>query len=535
MSRKTNLAVAAKTDNLNRDHQKIAEELRALAFDKELPNALPLEEAVLGAAMLDKKAFAEIKALLEPKHFYKKANKEIYTSIVKLTEAQAPVDILTVTDNLKKRKKLDAAGGPHYLVGLTNRVASAANIAYHAKIVIQKYLSREGILNATQYLKKLYNEDGDVFDLRNKLSDRMRVIPPQSFFTSGNMKNAIKEGADAPALLPMIGGLWNRGEVAFFYGPSGTGKSVGTMQMADAISKGVDFIPDILPNECGPQRVLYLDFELTSRNIYERYTNLETGKSYQFDDENLKRVTINPDFLDFDQGMEKLTQSEIERHILDFKPHVLIVDNITFLTSESASDNNIAIRLMKRLLAYKRKYDMSLLVLAHTIKGINKFMMLEKRHMAGAAQLDQFADAMFGIKSSAIDSELKYLKQFKDRNQPMTLNEDNVMVLEMRKGGADYNFLSFKFNQFDREMVHIAVPENDEQAMDNMIKKAIETRIEEEAAGRKCGYGTLIKLIGWKRSKQNLINKMKDYAATSPRFEFDDEAHTYKYSDSNPF
>ena len=147
MSRANKLAVATKTDNYNRDHQKIAANLRKMAFDKELPNALALEEAVLGAVMLDTKAFSEVKKFLEPKHFYKDAHKEIYTAIIQLSEDSNPIDLLTVTDQLKKRKKLDAAGGPYYLVGLTNRVASAANIEYHARIVMQKFYSREGILS----------------------------------------------------------------------------------------------------------------------------------------------------------------------------------------------------------------------------------------------------------------------------------------------------------------------------------------------------------------------------------------------------
>jgi len=536
MSRVNKLEVATKSDNYNRDHNKIAADLRKLAMEKELPHALPLEEAVLGAVIQDKNAFSEVKRFLEPKHFYSNANKEIYTSVIALSDKSLPVDILTVTDNLKFRKKLTEIGGPYYLVGLTNRVTSAANIEYHARIVIQKYESRVGILHAANYLKKLYHEDGDVFDLRNKLSDKMRVQSPKSMFIESDMNQDIEDGIHMPEMHNMVGPLLLKGQVGFFFGAPGTGKSGLAVQIADAVSKGNDVVPGILSNACDPMPVLFLDFELTKKNISNRYINKETGAKYKFADKTmLKRLSISPDFLDYDKGVAKITQTEIEHQILMFKPKLVIVDNITFLTSESSSDNNIAIQLMKKLVSYKLKYDLTLLVLAHTIKGVNKFMALEASHMAGASQLEQFCDAKFGIKTSALDDSMKYLKQFKNRDEQMTMLDNNVLVMEYGKHGANLNFLSFKHLQFERETVHIMIPENDEQAMDNMIMKAIETRIEQEAGGKKCGYGTLIKLIGWKRSKQNLINKMKDYAATSPRFEFDDEAHTYKYSESNPF
>lgn len=536
MSRVNKLKVETTTDNYNRNHHKIAADLRKLALEKELPHALDLEEVVLGAAIQDKNAFSKIKRFLEPKHFYSNINKEIYTSVMALADKSLPIDILTVTENLKSRKKLKEVGGPHHLIGLTNRVASAANIEYHARIVIQKFESRVGILHAANYLKKLYNEDGDVFELRNEVADKMRVQSPQAMFIESDMNQDIADGMHLPEMHQMVGSLLLKGQVGFFFGEPGTGKSGMAVQIGDAVSKGEDIIKGILVNDCDPERVLFVDFELTTKNISNRYINKDTGQMYVFADKTMfKRLSISKDFLDFDKGVAKITLTELEHQILMFKPGLVIIDNISFLTSESASDNNIAIQLMKKLISYKRKYDLTLLVLAHTVKSINKYMALEKSHMAGAAQLEQFCDAKFGIKTSALDDKMKYIKAFKNRDQDMVLLDHNVLVMEYGKHGAANNFLSFKHLQFERETVHIMVPENDEQAMDNLIMKAIETRIEEESAGRKCGYGKLIELIGWKRSKPNLIAKMKDYAATSPRFEYNEENKTYRYSDSNPF
>jgi len=112
-------------------------------FGKVQPQAIPLEEAVLGALMLDKDGLVTVMELLVSSAFYVDAHKEIYKAIINLFEKSQPVDLLTVAEQLKKNGKLDEIGGPHYLVELTNKVSSAANIEYHARIISEMYIKRE--------------------------------------------------------------------------------------------------------------------------------------------------------------------------------------------------------------------------------------------------------------------------------------------------------------------------------------------------------------------------------------------------------
>jgi hypothetical protein len=102
------------------------------------PQAIDLEEAVLGAIMLEKDALTNVIDILKPETFYKDSHKEIYAAIVDLFNNSEPVDLLTVTNRLRKKGKLDLVGGAYYITELTSKVNSAAHIEYHARIIIEK-------------------------------------------------------------------------------------------------------------------------------------------------------------------------------------------------------------------------------------------------------------------------------------------------------------------------------------------------------------------------------------------------------------
>ncbi|MCC6691471.1 MAG: replicative DNA helicase [Bacteroidia bacterium] len=129
------------------------------------PQAVDLEETVLGALMLEKDALTNVIDILQPKTFYKEAHERIFGAIKRLFEKSEPVDILTVTQELKKTGELEIAGGAYYITQLTNRVASAANAEFHARIIVQKFIQRELIRISTETIRDAYEETSDVFDL----------------------------------------------------------------------------------------------------------------------------------------------------------------------------------------------------------------------------------------------------------------------------------------------------------------------------------------------------------------------------------
>lgn len=137
----------------------------ALDYGKIPPQALELEEAVLGAIMLEKDAILSVLDILEPGSFYKEAHQVIYEVAQSLSQQEKPIDLLTVTEELRKIEKLDAVGGASFIAQLTSRVGSAAHLEYHARIVAQKYIQRELIRVSSDIQEKAFDEGTDVDDL----------------------------------------------------------------------------------------------------------------------------------------------------------------------------------------------------------------------------------------------------------------------------------------------------------------------------------------------------------------------------------
>ena len=140
---------------------------------KTQPQDVAIEEAVLGALMLEKGAFSVVSDILKPECFYEHRNQLIYQAIVSLGVKQRPIDMLTVTDQLRLDGNLDEAGGAIRISDLTGRVSSAANIEYHARIVVQKYLARELISFSSNVSTKAFDDTIDVYDLMQEAEGKL--------------------------------------------------------------------------------------------------------------------------------------------------------------------------------------------------------------------------------------------------------------------------------------------------------------------------------------------------------------------------
>lgn len=132
------------------------------------PQNVEAEQSVLGALLIDKEAVFKISNVLQPEDFYRDDHKEIYRAILALNEKRTPVDLVTMTEELRQSKKLDSAGGVVYLTSLANQVLSAAHIVEHAEIVSQKSILRRLIKTATRIIEESYDEKGDVGGIIDK-------------------------------------------------------------------------------------------------------------------------------------------------------------------------------------------------------------------------------------------------------------------------------------------------------------------------------------------------------------------------------
>lgn len=158
------------------------------------PQALDLEEAVLGALLLDREALTSVIDILRPEIFYKDAHKIIFQAISALFEESEPIDMLTVTNKLKTMGSLQEVGGPYFITELTRRVGTPANIEYHARIIMQKYVLRELIHVSSATIKEAFEEKSDVFELLDSAEQSLFDISEKNFRReSKDMKGLVQE------------------------------------------------------------------------------------------------------------------------------------------------------------------------------------------------------------------------------------------------------------------------------------------------------------------------------------------------------
>ena len=154
------------------------------------PQAVELEEAVLGALMLERDSIIAVQEYVTPDAFYTEEHRLIYKAIESLSAELKPIDLYTVTECLKVRGELKKVGGAAYLAQLTQKVGSAANVEFHAKIIAQKYVQRELIRSATEIQRRSYDEDQDVTDLIGYAESEIFKV------AEGHVKRSVQNAKD---------------------------------------------------------------------------------------------------------------------------------------------------------------------------------------------------------------------------------------------------------------------------------------------------------------------------------------------------
>src|SRR5687768_7349062 len=172
--------------NLNRDRKnkrRTPVDLSTMVYGKVPPQAKDLEEAVLGAIMLEKGAFDTVVEILKPECFYVDAHQRIFKAMQGLAQKNQPIDILTVAEELRSREELDMIGGPYYVTRLTNAVVSSAHIEAHSRIILQKFIQRELIRISGEIISEAYEDSADVFDLLDQAESKIYEV------TSSHLRN----------------------------------------------------------------------------------------------------------------------------------------------------------------------------------------------------------------------------------------------------------------------------------------------------------------------------------------------------------
>jgi len=301
------------------------------------------------------------------------------------------------------------------------------------------------------------------------------------------VNDCINEVKGKPEPKMLFSEFWHEGELCILFSDTNLGKSILAVQIANSISKGEPIHGFKL--EGTKQRVLLIDFEMGDKQFEKRYS--ENYKNhYQFDD-NFLRITINPDCSDMEH-FEKKLKEELENHIEDTGAKILIIDNITYLKTQSTEQAKDALPLIKELKELKRRYDLSILCLAHTPKR-NLANKITSNDLAGSKHFANFADSIFAIGESFKDKSLRYLKQTKARATEIIFDSNQVAICEINK---PFNFLGFDFFRLESEHDHLKpISESQTTELDSNIiqmKKSEPNLSDAEIARRLDTYRTKV-------------------------------------------
>ncbi|MCB0509629.1 MAG: replicative DNA helicase [Chitinophagales bacterium] len=262
-----------------------------------LPQARDLEEAVLGAIMLEAGALDKVVEILRVESFYVDAHSRIFRAMKSLYEENEPVDILTVNEKLKASGDLEMVGGSYFIASLTNKVSSSANIEFHARIIAQKYLQRELISVSSNTLKDAYDDTIDVFDLLDRAEANLFEL------TETNMKKNTErvgsvllqelEEIDQRRLRAVEGDVltgvgsgfveldrltagWQKSDLIILAARPGMGKTAFTLALARNASVDLD------------KPVAVFSLEMSSNQLVSRLISMET----EIDSDKLRKGTL---------------------------------------------------------------------------------------------------------------------------------------------------------------------------------------------------------------------------------------------------
>ncbi len=429
------------------------------------PQAIDLEEVVLGAMMIDKKGVDEVIDILNAEVFYKEAHQHIFEAIHLLFENSEPVDLLTVSAQLKKNRKLEAAGGEFYLVQLTQKVSSSAHIEFHARIILQKFIQRSLIKISNEIIEDSYNETTDVFDLLDNAEAKLYEITQgnikRSSETAQNLviqaKKKIEEIANQEGLSGVPSGFtkvdkltsgWQPSDLIIIAARPGMGKTALTLSMARNIA-----VEHNIP-------VAFFSLEMSSVQLITRLISSETGLSseklrtgnlekHEWEQLNVKVKGLEkaPLFIDDTPSLSIFDlRAKARRLSSQHGIQLIIVDYLQLMTaggSQKGGNREQEISTISRnLKALAKELNVPVIALSQLSRAVetrggSKRPLLSDLRESGA--IEQDAD----IVSFIYRPEYYKIDEWDDEDRTPTAGQAEFIVSKHRNGGLDEIRLKF--------------------------------------------------------------------------------------------
>ncbi len=440
------------------------------------PQAIDLEEVVLGAMMIDKKGVDEVIDILSPDAFYKEAHQHIFEAIFQLFESSEPVDLLTVSSQLKKNEKLAAVGGDFYLISLTQKVSSSAHIEFHARIILQKFIQRSLIKISSEIIEDSYDETQDVFDLLDKAEAKLYEVTQgnikRSSETAQNLviqaKRKIEEISNKEGLSGIPSGFtkldrltsgWQESDLIIIAARPGMGKTALTLSMARNIA-----VNNNIP-------VAFFSLEMASVQLITRLISSETGLSseklrtgrlakHEWEQLNVKVKGLEkaPLFIDDTPSLSIFDlRAKARRLASQYGIKLIVIDYLQLMTAGSSlkggnREQEIS-TISRNLKALAKELSIPVIALSQLSRAVetrggSKRPLLSDLRESGA--IEQDAD----IVSFIYRPEYYKIEEWDDEDRTPTEGQAEFIVAKHRNGGLDSIRLKFiahlgKFDNMD--------------------------------------------------------------------------------------
>ncbi len=424
-------------------------------FGKVPPQANDMEEAVLGAIMLEKEAVITTLDILKPESFYKEAHQKIFKTISDLNSREFPVDLYTVTEELRAHNELDSVGGPVYLTQLTAKVVSAANVDYHARIVAQKYIQRELIRVSTEIQNRSFDDTYDVTELLDYSENALfqiaegnikREVAPINIVIKEAIREIEEAGKREDALVGTPSGFtrldrltsgWQKAELIIIAARPSMGKTAFALSMARNMA--IDHGRHVAIFSCEMSsiqlvnRLIVAETDIPGDKIKNGRLNEEEWKQL---DTRIKKLVSAPIFIDDTPAISIFElRAKCRRLKAQHKLDIVIVDYLQLMSGpENAGSREQEVSTISRSLkSIAKELDIPILALSQLnrsveMRGGTKRPLLSDLRESGA--IEQDADMVvfihrqekFGIPTFEDGSSTKGIAEIilaKNRNGPV--------------------------------------------------------------------------------------------------------------------
>lgn len=430
------------------------------------PQALEVEKAVLGALMIDKDAYLVISELLRPESFYEPRHQKIFDAVRQLSMNERPIDVLTVTEQLSKNGVLEEIGGPGYIAELSSRVATSANIEYHANIVAEKYISRQLITYTSTIGKKAFDETCDpkdviaeaesmLFDIAqtNVKKDYVHVSPLIKE-ASQIMMAASKNNGDVTGIstgykrLDDLTSGWQSSDLVIIAGRPAMGKTAFALSMAKNIAadqnvpmaffslemSGVQLVNRLIANTC----------EIEGMKILNGSLNAEEWERF---DKRIQHLIDAPLYIDDTPGLSVFElRTKAMRLVREHKVQLIMVDYLQLMNANGMRFNSRqeeVSTISRSLKILAKELNIPVIALSQLNRGLEartgadgKRPMLSDLRESGA--IEQDADMVIFVHRP----EKFGLTQ--GPNGEDYLGKAEIIIAKHRKGATDTVLLDFK-------------------------------------------------------------------------------------------